>query len=83
MEKIKIKESVKGDWIEIIRKSWTWDRLTDKERIKFLDALYYVKLYGTYEKRWQQLDYIYEFFLIGLSYEPIGWREPDKDAPTF
>lgn len=70
----KQKEIAREHFIDMIMKSWTYERLTPKERDDFWDVLPQ-KIKGTY---WQRIDVcgaIYAAYLKGLGYSPIGWRE--------
>ena len=67
------------EFVEMIEKSWTWARLNDEEQGRFLALLRKVEtrgdLKGTYKERFSICHVIYEGFLEGLGYKPIGWRE--------
>lgn len=69
------KEIVKHDFTLMISASWTYARLTYKERQKLADIIEQAKVFGTYNQRWQQLNNLYSAFLAGCDYEPLGWRE--------
>lgn len=49
----------------------------EKERLR--DLIYSDRVIeiqkGTYKQRWCVLQAIYYAYLLGLGYEPIGWRE--------
>ena len=88
----KEKEQALPEFLDMIRRSWTWQRLTEEEKARFLDELDAgpssaagKSLGGTFEKRWYTLQAFYQFFLAGTGYRPDGWREPaDADpAPNF
>ena len=38
-------------------------------------------LKGTYRQRWAILQAVYYSFLMGLDYNPIGWRENLEEIP--
>ena len=82
-----IKENVQYDYVNMIKKSWTYGKLTEKERNKLIEMIYSKRtencLKGTYKQRWEILQIIYESFLMGLNYEPIGWREDTEEIPLF
>lgn len=61
-----------------IRTTWTWQRLTDDERGRMVEALERVQLRGTFREQVEQI-YIAEYaFLFDLGYNPIEWRETEK-----
>ena len=66
----------------VIQKSWTWSRLTDEERTRFAEMNAIDRIYGNGKMRIEWLNTIYEAFLCGLGYEPIGWRETEE-VPKF
>ena len=73
------KEIAVNDFVNMIQASWTWKRLTNDERKRFMDLLILAQnrndIKGTYEQRRNNLHLMYEAFLQGCKYEPIGWRE--------
>ena len=78
---MKNKEEALNDWLTMIRKSWTWNRLTSKEQAKFLTLLENIThrsshpVIGTYRNRWEVLQVVYEGFLDGCGYDGMNWRE--------
>lgn len=79
----KTKENAISDFMDMISHSWTWNRLTEDEKKRFSNILYSIEVKGTYPQRWEALNNYYGFFLEGIGYKPIGWRETDEDAPQF
>lgn len=79
---MKNKNNVFNDFYSMIEKSWTWERLSTYERQRFYDSINKDDIKGTYEQRWLTLNSCYHSYLIGLGYEPIGWRET-KEVPQF
>lgn len=83
----KVKETAKQDYIEMIKQSWTWDRLTEKERNQFLELLEHpctrVVVKGNYEQRWEACEALYHTFLEGLGYDPLEWRESQPTVSTY
>ena len=76
----KIKENAPQDFLEMIKKSWTWERLNQKERKQFMDAFdtivyswgnskYDKAIKGTYKDRWHILNAMYHMFLAGVGYD--------------
>lgn len=66
---------------KVIKKSWTWNKLTETEKQRFID-MNFDRIKGSDKIRIEWLCMTYEAFLIGLGYEPIGWRETEK-VPQF
>lgn len=67
----------------VIKKSWTWGKLTEEERQRFIDMNVFNNIKGNDRTRVEWLNTIYESFLAALGSKPIGWREKDKDTPEF
>lgn len=64
------------DYIEtVIKKSWTWARLTEEERQRFLSMEVFDEIKGNDRTRIEWLHTIYNAYLTALGYKPIGWRE--------
>ena len=88
---IKAKENAYTDWFEMIFKSWTWEKLTESEREKFIDEVdkfcsersSFQILKGTYRQRWDILQALYSCYLDGLGYKPIGWRENAEENSEY
>lgn len=72
---------------EMIKKSWTYARLTQQEKDNWEKTLREIRtdkaLKGTYKQRWEILNAIYGAYINALGYEPIGWRETEQDIATF
>lgn len=74
----KDKSEAMRDFVNMIQKSWTYDRMTDKERANCIEAIQFCHdtcLSGTYEQRWKQLQGIYHAFLMGIGYDGYSWRK--------
>lgn len=85
---MKNKDCVFTDFLEMIKKSWTYERLTEEEQAKIhcilLDSRTSENITGSYNQRWKALNALYYAFLIALDYTPTGWREPADDTiPLF
>lgn len=80
---VKYSPAVENYFQNVIKKSWSWDRLTEEERKRFIDMNIFDKIKGTDKQRIVWLSTIYESFLSALGYEPIGWRETDKESSNF
>lgn len=64
------------DYIEnVLKKSWTWARLTEEERQRFLSMEIFDEIKGNDRTRIEWLSTIYNAYLTALGYKPIGWRE--------
>lgn len=77
---MKNKNNATTDFINMILKSWTWEKLTEQERNRFLTLLSEERfskkrIIGTYKQRYEILNGFYEMFLEGCGYKPDGWRE--------
>ena len=79
---VKNKDNALTDYIKLIEKSWTFARLTDKEKDNCIKALRNTYIFGNYNQRWNILQSVYDAFLYALDYSPIGWREKNT-APKF
>ena len=81
------KEKAKDYFVDMIQKSWTYARLTKKEKENlskvFNSSLTESCLKGTYEQRWAILNGIYHSFLMALDYNATNWREENEDIPLF
>lgn len=72
------------DFCEMVRKSWTYEKMTEDERSRCWDALHFASsqgfIKGCYQARWGILQAIYKAFLIGIGYSDFNWRdaEPEK-----
>lgn len=67
----------------VIKKSWSWEKLTDEERQRFIDMKMFDKIKGNDQARIEWLNTIYQSFLAALEFTPIGWRESERDIPQF
>lgn len=83
---MKDKNLAKQEYLEMIKQSWTWAKLTEKEREKFSELLEHpcsaVVIRGNYEQRWEACEAIYHTYLEGLGYDPLHWREEINGQPT-
>lgn len=82
------KEKVREKFFEMIKESWTYARLTKKEKENFIEVLCSPQtdncLRGTFRQRWEILQAIYHSFLMALDYNPTNWREEkEEDLPLF
>ena len=72
---MKIKENATQEFIEMVKKAWTYARLTEQEQKRLIDCIEFAKPVGTFLQRWRHLNDVFHAFLQGCGYEPIGWRE--------
>lgn len=81
----KTKENAIHNYIIMTLDSWTYDRMTEDEKKRCIDALKYAKVAGAYNTRWEILHSIYYAFLQGLGYTGVTWREPatTEEKPLF
>ena len=78
----KKKENAVNDFITMIKRSWTWERLTPQERHVYLDRMDFLdrtgKIKGRYEDRWAQAQELYTMFIDGAGAHEDHWREGIK-----
>lgn len=67
--------AVENYFQNVIKKSWTWQKLTDEEQKRFIDMNVFDRIKGNDKTRVEWLNTIYQSFLSALGYKPIGWRE--------
>lgn len=84
---MKDKNLAKQEYLEMIKKSWTWAKLTEKEREKFSELLEHpcsaVVIRGNYNQRWEACEALYHTYLEGLGYKPLDWRDNQPTVSTF
>ena len=59
----------------VIKKSWTWERLTEEEQKRFIDMNVFDEIKGNDDTRRKWMCTIYQSYIVALGYKPIGWRE--------
>lgn len=81
----KYSSAVEDYFQKVIKKSWTWNRLTEEEQKRFIDMDVFDKIKGNDKTRVEWLNTIYHSFLSALGYNPFGWRETEeeKEMPRF
>ena len=67
--------AVENYFQNVIKKSWTWQKLTEEEQKQFIDMNVFDRIKGNDKTRVEWLNTIYQSFLSALGYKPIGWRE--------
>ncbi len=68
--------NVVEDYLEnVIKNSWTWQRLTEEEKKRFINLGVFSLIKGNEKTRELWVSTIYDAYLAALDYKPIGWRE--------
>ena len=82
---IKYSSAVEDYFQNIIKKSWTWNKLTEEEQKRFIDMNVFDSIKGNDKTRIEWFNTIYHAFLSALEYKCIGWRETEeeKEMPRF
>ena len=82
----KQKENARRDFIEMIRHSWTWNRMTEDEKRHCTDTFFSTAsaeaIKGNYDTRYNICHAIYSAYLNGLGYDGGFWREPTATEPV-
>lgn len=75
------KEEVLENWYNMIKKSWTYAKLTkeEKQRLDNVITSYQLEktLLGNKDHKYTILQTIYYSFLVGLGYNSPTWREEE------
>lgn len=73
-------------YLKIIYKSWTWDKLTEEERNRFIDQIDFIirsgHIKGNFARRCMIMGDLYSMFLYGIGYTNENWRINDSE-PLF
>jgi hypothetical protein len=81
MERLE-KENVLENFKNMIKKAWTYDKMTTQEQNALMDVLNHpnttTALKGKYHQRWDVLNAIYWGYLKGLGYNGFNWREEEE-----
>lgn len=64
----------------VIKKSWTWEKLTEQEKQRFIDKNDFDVICGNDKQRVEWLNSMYHAFLVGCGYEPLHWRENETET---
>ena len=67
--------AVENYFQNVIKKSWTWEKLTDEEQKRFIEMNVFDRIKGSDDTRREWLSTIYHSYIVALGYKPIGWRE--------
>ena len=78
----KNKNNVVCDFLSFVGHSWTWEKLTPKEKEIFKNSIVSINsrnekdnsIKGTYKQRWKILNDFYYMFLNALNYNGFQWR---------
>lgn len=65
----------------VIKKSYTWSKLTEEEKRLFSEMDIFEQIKGSNKQKIEWLNTIYKSFLVALGYKPVGWRE--EETPQF
>ena len=75
----KEKENAYNYFVNTIKNSWTFKKLTEQEKQNLQEVFFSVRtenaVKGSFKQRVEILNAIYFSFLKALNYEPIDWRE--------
>ena len=69
----------------VIKKSWTWNRLTEEEQRQFINMNVFCIIKGNDKTRVEWLNTIYHSFLCALGFgdNPCTWRDTEENIPQF
>lgn len=76
---MKNSDAVENYFQNVIKKSWTWERLKEEEKQRFIDMNVFDRTKGNEKTRIEWLNTIYEAFISALGYKAIGWRETEEE----
>ncbi len=80
----RVKENAWNDFLEIVKNSWTFGKMTKEEKERWSNTIGSVRiinnLKGNYKQRIEFLNCIYFAYLDGLGYNGFDWREQTKEA---
>lgn len=84
------KENAIPDALFVISHSWTWDKMTETEKARFMEEISGTStaagkaLRGGYDVRYFTVLALFSAFLAGLGYTGPRWRaDPDEESPLF
>ena len=80
---VKYSSAVENYFQNVIKKSWTWERLSEEEQQRFIDMDVFDEIKGNDKTRVEWLNTIYKSFLSALGYKPIGWRENGEEKENI
>ena len=82
---MKCSNVVENYFHNVIKHSWTWKRLTEEERQRFINMDVFERIRGDEQTKIEWLCTIYASYIVALGYKPVGWRETaeEKEMPRF
>lgn len=79
IETEKKKENALIDYIQMTKRSWTYNKMFENEKKTVIAVLsnFATKdaLKGSYRHRWNILNAVYRAYLVGIGYNDFKWRE--------
>lgn len=81
----KLDEVINKYFQNVIKNSWTWQRLTEEEKQRFVNLDIFNEIKGNKDTKEQWLFTIYAGFLVGCGFDGFRWRkiEEEKEEPFF
>lgn len=77
------KELILLDFVKNLENAWTYTKLTNTEKNKFIDlietGIFSENIKGTYNQKWNILDNMYNAYIIGLGYDGYNWRSNNEE----
>lgn len=75
----KLDEVIGKYFQNVIKNSWTWQRLTEEEKHRFVKLNIFSEIKGNKDTRERWLSTVYTGFLAGCSYDGLRWRDKEED----
>lgn len=86
----KNKENAFCDFMNMIEKSWTYERMEEQEKKRWKEEMNKLSgrgtIKGTYKERWETMQGLYHMYLIGIGYTDHRWRMTEEEktiTPLF
>lgn len=77
----KNKENAYYDFLKMVKRSWTWAKLSIEERDRFVSNIFADDFQGRYEQRLQGYSKCYALYLYGLGYnDSPRWRATEAEC---
>lgn len=81
------KNNAYAHMMQVFRNSWTYNKLTDTEKLRFDNAfdskIVLGSLRGNYHTRCEQMNALYDVFLHAIGYNGPSWRCDDSEVIPF
>lgn len=81
------KQEILQKFLEMIENSWTFQKMTELEKVKLFDTFSNVQINNvlkyTEKHYWEILQSIYTSFLAGLGYTNFNWRSENENNLKF